>query len=290
MIRRALLVTAAASTLALSACGAEEATVVKSAFEQDIKSADVTVALSMKSSGGEAGLALSGPYQSNGEGKLPSVDFAVQLKGMLPKPIEGRVISTGDDAFIEYGGETYQVGKDKLGQLGALGKAGGGGDMSSADIGKLMAKMQDWFPESDAESDAELNGEKVTRITGKLDLSEALKDMKELSKQGTPGFEGLEKLPNSDLSQVEKMISDPTFTVDVAQSDSKLRRITADMTIDDGSEKGTVSFSITLENVDEPVTIDAPESGKPIEELMRRFQQDFGGGANPAAVPETSVS
>lgn len=96
----------------------------------------------MKSSGGEAGLALSGPFQSNGEGKL--------------------------------------------GQLGTLGKASGG--MESADIRKL-------------------------------DLSEALKDIKDLAKQGT------------------------------------------------------VSFSITLKNVDEPVTIDAPESGKPLEELMKQLQQ-----------------
>ena len=41
---------------------------------------------------------------------------------MLPRPIEGRVISSGDDAFIEYGGETYQVGKDKIAQLGADGR------------------------------------------------------------------------------------------------------------------------------------------------------------------------
>ena len=286
MIRRALLAAAAASTLALSACGAEEASVVKSAFEQDIKSADVTVALSMKSSQGETGLALSGPFQSNGENKLPSVDFKLRLDGAFPQPLEGRLISTGDDAFVEYGGETYQVGKDKIGQLGALGAASGG--MESADLGKLMSRMQDWFPESDAQSDAELGGEPVTRITGKLDLSAALKDMKALSKQGVSGFEGLSQLPNAEIEQVEKMISDPTFTVDVAQSDDKLRRITARMTIDNGSgEKGTISLSIQLKNVDKPVTITPPTSGKPIEELMKRFQQDFGGAGVPG---ESTIS
>ena len=67
MIRRALLAATAASTLALSACGAEEASVVKKAFEQDIKSADVTVALSVQSTQGKFGLSLSSPFQSNGE-------------------------------------------------------------------------------------------------------------------------------------------------------------------------------------------------------------------------------
>jgi hypothetical protein len=77
----------AAGALAVTACGAEEASVVKTAFEQDIKSADVTVAISMKSAQGKTGVALSGPFQSNGERKLPSVDFRLRLDGMLPRPI-----------------------------------------------------------------------------------------------------------------------------------------------------------------------------------------------------------
>ncbi|MBE2315502.1 hypothetical protein DVA67_005915 [Solirubrobacter sp. CPCC 204708] len=283
-MRRALLAVTAASTLALSACGAEEASVVKTAFEQDIESADVTVALSMKSAQGESNVSLSGPFQSNGENKLPSVDWRLSLDGMMPRPVEGRIISTGDDAFVQYGGETYQVGKDKIAQLGALGAGSG---MESADVTKLMARMQDWFPESDAQSDAELNGERVTRITGKLDLSAALEDMKEMAKQpGASGFEGLEQLSNGDIDQVEKMISDPTFTVDVAQSDDKLRRVAARMTVDNGSDKSTISFSIQLKDVDKPVQITPPASGRPIEELMQKLQQDFG-----RSVPEeTTIS
>jgi hypothetical protein len=293
MIRRALLAASAASTLALSACGAEEASVVKKAFEQDIKSADVTVALSMKSAQGGSSLSLSGPYQSNGD-KLPSVDWRMRLDGMMPRPIEGRVISTGADAFVEYGGETYQVGKDKIAQLERMGGASAGG-MSSADVSKLMSRMQDWFPKSDAQSDAQLDGERVTRLTGKLDLSAALEDMKELAKQpGASGFEGLKQIPNGDLKQMEKVVSDPSFTVDVAQSDDKLRRVAMKMTIGRGAEKGTIAFSIQFKNVDKPVKITPPASGRPIEELMRKLQQDFGGGGGsgtPASLPEeTTVS
>jgi hypothetical protein len=165
---------------------------------------------------------------------------------------------------------------------------GAGSGLESADLAQLMSKMQDWFPQSDAQSDASLNGEAVTRITGKLDLSEALKDMQAMAKQpGASGFEGLKQLSGGDLDQIEQMISDPTFTVDVAQSDNKLRRIAARMTIEDESgEKGTIALSIVLKNVDKPVTITAPESGRPLEELMQKLQQDFG-----ATVPEeTTIS
>jgi hypothetical protein len=81
------------------------------------------------------------------------------------------------------------------------------------------------------------------------------------------------------------MVSDPRFTIDVGRSDGKLRRIVASMKIEDGGEEGTIDFSIRFKDVDKPVTIDAPSSGKPIEELGKKLQQEFGGVAtNPDAV------
>jgi hypothetical protein len=281
----------AAGALAVSAFGAEEASLVKTAFEQDIKSANVTLDISMKGPGAETAIKLAGPYQSNGEKKLPSLDWKLNLTAAgLPKPIEGQLISTGDDAFVVYGGETYQVGKENISKLGLDAAKGKGSGMGSADIAKLMSQMQDWFPETSGTQDAELNGEPVTRISGKLDLSVALKDMKALAKQGASGFEGLEELSNSDLKEAEKMVSDPNFTIDVGKSDGKLRRIAANMSINAEGEKGTVAISLSLADVDKPVTIDAPSSGRPIEELMQKFQQDFGGGGGtPASIPEDAT-
>ena len=42
------------------------------------------------------------------------------------------------------------------------------------------------------------------------------------------------------------------------------------MKIDDGSDK--IDFSIRFKDVDKPVTIDAPSSGKPIEELGEKLE------------------
>jgi hypothetical protein len=80
---------------------------------------------------------------------------------------------------------------------------GGAANPSSRDISKLMSRMRDWFPESDASSDVALNGEPVTRLTGKLDLSVALRYLKSLAQQpGASGFEGLKQLSDRDLSQI----------------------------------------------------------------------------------------
>src|SRR5215217_3852988 len=121
------LLAVALGAVALSGCGAQEASVVKGAFEHDIQSANVTIALSMKSSEGETALGLDGPYKSNGKGKLPSVNWDLTLTGPAPQPVEAKLISTGDDAFVVYKGETYHVGRDNIAQL----QLGAGGPKSS---------------------------------------------------------------------------------------------------------------------------------------------------------------
>jgi hypothetical protein len=266
------------AAIALSGCGAKEAAVVKGAFEQDIKSANIELAMSVKSGQEAVNVSLAGPYQSNGKDKLPSADLALKVEGAAPKTLEGRLISTGDNAFVEYEGETYEVGKDKIAELEKQGAAGGTNQLSAADIRQLMDTMQDWFPESDTQENADLDGEPVTRVTGKLDLSKALTDLKALAaKPGMSGAEPLKQLSGGDIKRIERMVSDPKFTIDVGKGDGKLRRIQASIKVDDKSDSGTLDFSLRFKDVDKPVTIDAPSSGKPIEALGQKLGEEFGG-------------
>jgi hypothetical protein len=266
--------------VALTGCGAQEAEVVKTAFEKDIKSANIEVSMDVTATQGSMRFKMAGPYQSNGSDQLPSADLAVQISGATPNAISGRVISTGKNAFIEYGGETYEVGEELIAQMQKSNASSG--QLSASDIRTIMGEMQDWFPKTDTQEDADLDGEPVTRVTGKLDLSKALTDLKELaSRPGMSGAEGLDELSKGDIKDIERMFSDPKFTLDVGRDDGKLRRIVASFKVDDGSDKASMEFSMRFKDVDKPVTIDAPAtgSGKPLEELGRKLQQDFGGGA-----------
>ena len=278
MIRRGIAILACGAGVAFTGCGAQEAEVVKGAFEKDIKSANIEVAMDIKGSQSSMGLKLAGPYRSNGENQLPSADLAVQVTGAAPGAINGRVISTGKNAFVEYGGETYELGEDVVAQMQKSNEASG--QLTPNDIRAMMGEMQDWFPSTDTQEDADLEGEPVTRVTGKLDLSKALTDLKQLaSRPGMSGAQGLEQLSKGDIKDIERMFSDPKFTLDVGREDGKLRRIVASFTVDDGTDKGAMEFSMRFKDVDKPVEIDAPAtgSGKPIEELGRKLQQDFGG-------------
>ena len=144
-----------------------------------------------------------------------------------------------------------------------------------------MGAMQNWFPSSDTQEDADLDGEPVTRVSGVLDISAALKDLQALAKRGAiSGSEELKSISAADIREVEKATSDPKFTVDVGRDDGKLRRIVASMKFSDGTDSGTMSLSLRFKDVDKPVTIDAPTSGKPIEELGEVIGEEFGGGSD----------
>jgi hypothetical protein len=269
------------ATVALSGCGTQEAAVLKTAFEKKIDTANVAMTYAVNSSQGNATLSLNGPYKSNGEGKLPSLDWQLKIDGATPQPITGELISSGDDAFVKYGGDTYEVGKDQIAKLEQEGAAGGGAQQfSAADVQKLLTQAQGWFPQSNTQENAQLNGEAVTRVTGTLDLAAALTDLKALAKQpGLSGAEALKGLSSTDLKQVEQAISDPRFTVDVAKSDGTLRRIAASMHVN-GSDSGDLSFSIQFTDVNKPVSIQVPASGKPIADLVKKLELDFGGGSS----------
>jgi len=268
---RGLLVVLVGAAIALTGCGAKEAAVVKSAFQKDIKSANVDLQIGVKSPQGTVNISVTGPYKSNGEGKLPSAELAFKVDG-TPEPIEGKLISTGKNAFVVYQGETYEVGEQAIAQMQ---KQGQSEQMSTADLSKMMATMSDWFPESDA-TDADLGGEPVDRVTGELDVSKALKDIKSLAeKSGGADAKALKELSSRDINEIDRAISDPKFAIDVAKSDGMLRRVEASMSMKDGGENGSLTFALMLTDVDKPVTINAPSSGRPIQELIQKLS---GGG------------
>jgi hypothetical protein len=48
-----------------------------------------------------------------------------------------------------------------------------------------------------------------------------LTDLKELAKKpGMSGAEGLKELSNGDIKRIERMVSDPRFTIDVGSTES----------------------------------------------------------------------
>jgi hypothetical protein len=270
-IRMIGTVVASAALLVGVGCGGKEAEVAKTAFSTEIDRATVDLDISANAAGQSVKVTLDGPYSSNGKDTLPSVDWKLHAEGVGPAPVDARVISSATNAFVEYGGETYEVGEDKVAQLRQ--HQGGSQGPSPADLQAFLEKAKGWFPDTATQEDAELDGEDVNRITGKLDLSKAFADIMDMAaKQGhMPG-----PAIGIDPKQFEQFLSDPRFTLDTAKSDGTLRRIAATAQLEGVPGGGEISFSLQLRDVGEQVVITPPASGRPIEELAEKLKQQFG--------------
>jgi hypothetical protein len=267
-------------------CGGKEAAVVQSAFDHPIDSATIAMGVSAQTPAGGITMSLTGPYKSNGKDQLPDADLTFAMQGMIPKPVQARIITTKDNAFVVYDGVTYEVGKDRIAELKAQGKAKGG-TQATPDIASLMQRMKDWFPETSTQSDAELDGEKVTRVNGRMDLAKALQGFMDIAKQSgaadPQAAKALQATP--DLSQVERFLDDPRFTLDVAKSDGTLRRVAAETELKGVPGGGKIAFSLQFSEVGKPVTVQAPASGRPIEELGQKL-----GALMPGVVGASATS
>jgi hypothetical protein len=272
---------AAAALLAGTGCGAKEAEVVQGALSKPVDRATVSMNLSANALGQKLGIALQGPYSSNGKDKLPSVDWRVQVQGMGTAPLDARVISNATNAFVEYGGQTYEVGQDKIAQLTQRAKQD---QQQPADLAAFMRQAKSWFPETGTQEDADLDGEKVTRVSGRMDLSKALNGIMTFAKQSTAADPSAAKAfqVTPDVKQVEKYVSDPRFTLDIAKSDGTLRRIAVEAQLKGVPGGGKISFSLQLSDVGKPVTIQTPSSGRPIEELGQALGSVLQGPVSPS--------
>jgi hypothetical protein len=273
MARRAVVAIACAlAAIALTGCGSREAEVLGTAFQKHIRTADMTLEVDVSTSEVAFGATMAGPYESRGEHKMPAFDFRLDIAGPTPQPISGRVVSTGENWFVQYKGQTYEAGKELIQQAERDDSTGPRRSLSPAEVQRLLKDARDWFPDSQTQENATLGGEQVTRVTGKLDVEAALKDL-----AGLIGDRGGPKLGDKDVEGASDAIKDARFAVDVGKADGKLRRIVAHLAGDDGEGTGTIDFSIQFKNVDKPVKITAPaSSGKSLEALGRRLKREFG--------------
>jgi hypothetical protein len=277
MLRALVAAVAAAAVLVAAGCGSQEASVLAPAFEKKITSANVSMSLAANAMGQGLKVTLNGPVASNGDDQIPDADLKLHVEGAgVPAPVDARLVSTAKNAWVQYDGETYVVGEDKIDQLKQQGSSQQ--QPSPADLQDFLRKAKDWFPDTATQEDATLDGEKVTRVTGRLDLSKAIQGIGSIAK-------GQQGLPSgAELDQIEGFLADPRFTVDVAKSDGTLRRIAATMDLKGVPGGGKVDFELKLSDVGKPVTVTPLSGGRPIEELGQKLKGLMG------AAPALAVS
>lgn len=288
------LVLAALAALAvaagLSACGGgsdkDALALLRKGFSQPINSANITIDVSVKIDGvpqlsKPIRVKLGGPYKTNGPKKLPSLDWDLSVSGG-GQTFSAGVVTTGDDAFINFQGTNYEVGKAAVAkynqQLAARNPQGN--SLKAFGIDPV-----NWVKDASKEGDSTVAGVNTQHVSAGVDVAKFFNDInKVLTKARTSGVPGTAapqtQLTKEQIDQVEKVIKDPHFDAYIAKSDSKFRRVSVSMDFDvpesarasaRGVTGGNVSLSVELAGVGEPQTITAPTGAKPLSELTQQL-------------------
>ena len=283
-----LVALASMAALALSACGGggdsgDAKALLKQAFQNPIKSANVSLDLSAKIDGvpqfsQPISVKLSGPYESQGKNKVPKLDWDVNVSGG-GQTFSGGLISTGDNAYVTFQGQNYEVGTDLVKQYEQQLGAQKSGSLSLKQYG---VDPSSWVKNAKTEGDEDVAGTPTTKVTGTLDIGKMLNDINTLVEKAAPktGATTTQRLTPQQIDQVKKVVKNPTFEAFVAKSDKTLRRLTADIKFSipenqrqqaGGASGGTVNFSIQFANVGQPAQVTAPTDVKPLSELQSQL-------------------
>jgi hypothetical protein len=266
---------AVAVTLLLAGCSTTPGEVVAETASnlEELRSGLLELRVSATSAPGddgpaEAGFELLGSFQLPDEDELPVADLQYSQLG-LDEPVTQGFISTGESVFVEVDGQAYELAPEQTETL--LG--GGGGDTPL--FGD--ASVEDWIRDPELHEGEGLDGVKVDRVTGELDVVAALNDLFTIAQRfgGATSFEPIE---GDDAEQLENAVTSSTIEIISGSEDRLLRRLLIEVEMGIEESRGlsdilgplagvTLLLDLSISEPNEPIEVEEPADPLPIDEL-----------------------
>lgn len=278
-MRRALPALLAVVVAVAAGCGGDDdagsesaGTLLERGFATDVDTGILTLEAEVELYGdveGKFRLELEGPFRAAASPtQLPDLDMEFRAEG-AGQEYEGRATVTRENAWIEFEGETYEVGEEQWARArGALDAEAKGEPETFADAG---IDPLEWVTDLEEAGEEEVAGIAATKVTGRLDPERILRDVGRVS--------GTDPIPESVLDQVDDVAGDVELETWIG-GDDIWRRISAetDFKVPEderdaagGLEGGTISLDVRLDDPNERVEIDTPADAQPLDELLRRL-------------------
>jgi hypothetical protein len=288
--RTALLLLLTGIIALATACGGSEKESAKDAKATlaDVKplpSAQTAVAFRIffdnapASVGDKVELTFDGPLRNNGADKLPSLDWKIAFSGLATK-FTSRIVSTGNNFFINLGGQDFEAGEQAVQQLADQARASKQKSLAQVGLNPLAAVRD----VKDA-GDRTFDGETLAVYKGAIDL-DVLMDQVERLSQGLPTNGAAQTIPQGRLTaqqrgQVERMFGSPRFEVGVADDDtvrqllitSKFTTPPANREAASGITGGRMEYRVNYTAVGKTTTITPPAKTQPMADFAREVQR-----------------
>ena len=255
------------------------------------KSADVKFELEATLKGASdvdspAKFSLEGPYRSNGPKSLPDLDWKLHAEGD-GESFDARLITTSQNAWVDYKGRTYEVGEQLIGSLSQQLKA-----QPSNPQGLGMPSIEGWFEDPEVE-DSEVGGVPTTRVSGDVDMRKALESIREVIQKSVPSGQAAPQLSDQTIDEIADAVEEAHVETDIGRDDGVLRRNSLELSFEvpesrraqvKGLEGGDVKLTFEQTDVNGDQEVTPPTNAAPIQELLRGLgipPQLLGPGVTP---------
>src|SRR3954452_11544938 len=216
-IRSLTLLVFALAMGVLAACGSGSSADVKDtldkAFSTPIHSARIDLELTLKLNGvkqlnGPVKLSVQGPYETGGQQTIPKADWDISASAAGQNFTAG-FISTGDDAWVAFQGQNYEVGKAAVAQINQQIKQAAGSNKKKG-LSQFGIDARNWLTDAKDEGSEKIAGVDTDHVSAALDVSKFLDDVNSIvQKAGGNVGASAPQLTADEKKQIQDVVKNP---------------------------------------------------------------------------------
>jgi hypothetical protein len=227
---------------------------------------------------------LGGKFESQGSGAFPKFDIDASIKaesGSQNLSGTGGLISTGDQAFVNFQGTNYAVPQQLYDEFTTT-YAQLQGQNSSGKSANLLKTLGispgDWLTDLMIEGTEDVEGTSTIHISGSANVPKLVADLKTIAEKAGSAVGNVN---TQQLNQLNDVVQSGDIDVNSGESDKLLRRfqIHVDLKPPAGTPGAPDSLSVDLQlnlaDVNKPETFNAPANAQPLSSLFQSI------GINP---------
>jgi hypothetical protein len=286
---------AVAVALLLAACGGggngeDPEQVLQQTFSNptSIRSGTFDLDLRLETSGGDNPgsfeAKLGGKFASQEAGQFPKFDVDASVKaesGSQSLSGTGGLISTGDQAFVNFQGTDYAVPQQLYDEFTAT-YAQLQGQSSTSKSANLLKALDispaNWLTDLKNDGTADVEGTKTIHISGSADVPKLVEDLKAIAQKAGSAVGNVDA---QQLGQLDSIVQSGDIDVYSGEDDKILRRFEIHLELKPPAgtpgapDSLSVEFQINFADVNNPETFNAPANPQPLSELFQTI------GINP---------
>jgi hypothetical protein len=249
--------------------------------------------------GGPMTVRVSGPFVSQGEGRLPAFALDAELRGGANRVAAG-VTATEDAGFVRFQGQDYALAPQvfrqfRAGYEEAQRRGRGRGGRSFASLGMDPRR---WLKDARIAGEATVGDADTIKITGPVDVPALIRDLERaLGRARALGLQGAQRLPrltDAQRRRLQRAVERLGVEIYTGKDDHLLRRLVVRLEIADRREgSGRLLLDLTLTGVNDDQEIPEPSDPRPFADLLTRLRGlglalGGGGSASRAELEEYS--